>query len=307
MSPPRRRQTLPLLALLLLAALVATGTTAASAPPPTDRSIKLDLIAKLKHGPQILILGDSRGLEAEPSFLQRLTGHTGFNATVMGGATPDFWVFTRYAADRFPNQKRRYIWFVSSGLMADIPDPRTEADPRGKRYLQEVAPYLNNQTETVAWPAHPYDHYRPDGGLPGKPGPPSPQHVRELKAEAAALVAEIRQHPPVAPPPDPKRHQLFEHLLAYLNARSERPVIVFNPVYPTVYAALKQYGLPGSTSSLDYLHSIRTRYDFVVVNCEDTHTWGGTDTDWVNPTHVNRANMRRILRYIVAHSDGALH
>jgi hypothetical protein len=301
----RARHALPLL--LACAVFVVASIGAAGTQPPTDRSIKLDLIAKLKRGPQILILGDSRGREAEPSFVQRLTGHTGFNAAVMGGATPEFWVFTRYTADRFPNQKRRYIWFVSSGLMADIPDPRTEADPRGKRYLQEVAQYLDVQPENVAWPAHPWDHYRPDGGLPGKPGPPSPQHVREVKAEAAALVAQIRKNPPVAPPPDPKRHQLFEHLLAYLNARGERPVIVLNPVYPTVYAALKQYGLPVATSSLDYLRSIRTRYDFVFVNCEDIHTWGGTDTDWVNPTHVNRANMQRMLRYIVAHSDGALH
>ena len=50
----------------------------------------------------------------------------------------------------------------------------------------------------------------------------------------------------------------------------------------------------------------RAGYDFVVVDCQDIHKWGGTDYDWTNPTHVNRANMRRMLRYIVAHSDGAL-
>jgi hypothetical protein len=37
------------------------------------------------------------------------------------------------------------------------------------------------------------------------------------KAEAAALVAKIRQHRPPRPF-DSKRFQLFEHLLAYLNA-----------------------------------------------------------------------------------------
>ena len=116
----------PVALLVLLVALTAAAATAASAPRPSDRSIKLDLIAKLTQGPQILILGDSRGREAEPSFVQRLTGHTGFNASVMGGSTPEFWVFTRYTADRFPNQKRRYIWFVSSGLMADIPSGFTE-------------------------------------------------------------------------------------------------------------------------------------------------------------------------------------
>ncbi len=298
------RRALPLL--LILAALVVASATA-STRPPTDRSIKLDLIAKLVHGPQILIVGDSRGRQAEPSYLHRLTGHTGFNAAVMGGNGPDAWVFTRYAADRFPGQKRRYIWFVSSGLSGNIPDPRTEADPRGRHYLQEVAPYLDNQPLNVEWPTHPFTGYRPDGGLAGKAWPPSPAHIRKVKAEAAASVAHIRQHPPGVPNFTSKRYQLFEHLLGYLNGRGERPVIVFNPLYPTVYTVLERYSNSYLTGALDYLQSLRSRYDFVVVNCENIHTCGGNETDWENATHVNRFNMQRMLRYIVGHSEGALH
>jgi hypothetical protein len=130
--------------------------------------------------------------------------------------------------------------------------------------------------------------------------------VKQVKAQAAALVDGIRQHPPTTPHFDPKRPQLFEHLLAYLNARGERPVIVFNPVYPTVYAELQKYGSPLTASSLQYLRSIRRRYRFVVVDGEDVHAWGGTATDWDDATHVNLLNMRRLLRYVVAHSDGAL-
>ena len=308
MTPTRPRQPLVLL-LLLLSALAAGGATAASTPPPTDRSIKLDLIAKLTRGPQIVVLGDSRGRPAEPALLQRLTGRTAFNAAVMGGSAPDAWVFMRYAADRFPNQKHRYIWFVSDGLAGNIPDPRTEADPRGRRYLQEVAPLLDPEPLNVPWPARPFNPYLPDGGLAGNASPPSPEQVQKVKAQAAAIVAKIRSKPPNPPHGDPKgypQYRLFEHLLAYVNARGERPVIVFNPVYPTVYAALAEYGLPTLTNSLAYLKSLRTRYQFVVVNCENIHTWGGNASDWTNATHVDRLNMRRMLSYIVAHSDGAL-
>ncbi len=303
----RPTRTLRLL-LPLVAALAAAGTTAASAPPPTDRSIKLDLIAKLRQSPQILILGDSRGRYAEPSFLERLTGHSGFNAAVSGGSAPDAWVFVRYTADRFPHRKRRYIFFVSSGLAGNIPDPRTKADPRGRRYLHEVAPYLSSQDDqAITWPAHPFSGYRPDGSLPATLRPPSPQHVQKVKAQAAALVAQIQANPPVTTPPyDPKTYQLFEHLLAYMNARGEKPVLVFNPLYPTVYAALKPYGEPLLTRSLNYLHGLRRRYRFVVVDCEDISKWGGNASDWDNATHVDELNMRRMLWYVVARSHGAL-
>src|SRR5689334_24886902 len=141
-------------AILSLVLVVAAAASAAAVP--TDRSVKLDLLGRLKRGPEILVLGDSRGRPAEPSFLQRLTGHTGFNAAVMGGSAPDAWVFIRDTADRFPNEQRRYIWFVSDGLAGNIPDPRTEADPRGRRYLQEVAPLLDPEPLNVPWPAHPF-------------------------------------------------------------------------------------------------------------------------------------------------------
>ncbi len=291
-------------ALAVAVGLLGAAAGASAPPAPTDRSVKLDLIAKLEHGPGILILGDSRGRQAEPSLLQRLTGHTGFNAAVTGGSAPDAWVFTRYTVDRFPGQKRRYLWFVSAGLTTNIADPRTEADARGRRYLQEVAPYLSTQTVNPPWATD--TRYRSDGSLPGEQAPPSSARVKRVKVEAAKIVAQLRRHPPAAPTFDPTRVQLFEHLLAYMNGRGERPVIVFNPVYPTVLAELEKYGDPLATSSLDYLHNLRPRYDFVVVNCQDIHAWGGTDYDWTNATHVDRANMRRMLRYIVTHSGGAL-
>jgi hypothetical protein len=291
--------------LVVAVALVAAAAGAGSAPRgPTDRSVKLDLIGKLVRSPEILILGDSRGRRAEPSLLQRLTGHSGFNAAVTGGSAPDAWVFTRYTADRFPGRKRRYIWFVSGGLTTDIVDPRLRADPRGRRYLHEVAPYLSPQTVNPPWATD--TRYRPDGSLLYDQSPPSPVQVKKVKAQAARAVAQLRLHPPKPPPSDPARVQLFEHLLAYMNARGERPAIVFNPVYPTVLAELDKYGNPLVTSSLDYLSSLHSRYDFVVVNCQDIHTWGGTDYDWSNASHVDQANMRRMLRYVVSHSDGAL-
>ena len=59
---------------------------------------------------------------------------------------------------------------------------------------------------------------------------------------------------------------------------------------------------PVMTASLRYLRSLRGRYDFAVVNCGNIHACGGNDTDWANATHVDRFDVQRMLRYIVAHS-----
>ena len=83
-------------------------------------------------------------------------------------------------------------------------------------------------------------------------------------------------------------------------------MIVLNPIYPTIFAELQKVGASLTTASLAYLHSLQSRHALIVVNCQDIHAWGGTDYDWTNPSHVNRANMRRMLRYIVSHSAGAL-
>jgi hypothetical protein len=91
-----------------------------------------------------------------------------------------------------------------------------------------------------------------------------------------------------------------------MNKRGEVPVIVLNPVYPTVLAQLDKYGYAGRRATLEKVAQLHKRFRFVFVNCQDIRTWGGNDYDWTNATHVNRSNMRLMLRYVVAHSDGAL-
>jgi len=289
-----------------LAVLTAVVAVSAGAAPskPTDRSAKLDLIERLQHGPQILILGDSRGREAQPSYIQRLTGHSAFNAAVTGGSAPDAWVFTRYTADLFPHQQRRYIWFVSAGLATNIIDPLVETDPRSQQYLAEVAKYLSPVRISAPLPTD--TRYHADGSIADWNPSYSAKRAAKLQAKAAKLIALIRAQPPVATPLDPTRFQLFEHLLGYMNSLGARPVIVLNPIYPTVLAELEKHGNPVAATSLEYLDGLHGRYDFVVLDCEDSRKWGGTDYDWTNPTHVGPANMRRMLRYVVAHSEGAL-
>ena len=307
-------------------ALVGTGVVPTAVEP--DRSIKLDLLQKLKRGPQILILGDSRGRQAEPSFLHRLTGLSAFNAAVTGGSAPEAWVFVRSAGDRFPHQKRRYIWFVSTGLAGTVVLPQLAQDPRARRYLlggtsfglADVKTYLSTDATKASWRVfrkcvlgHCRSHiaYHADGSLTNQSLHYLPEHAKSLRQAVAKEIEQARAHRPTlaqarADINAPGRFFYFDRMLEFMNRRGEVPVIVLNPVYPSVLAELDKNGYPGRRATLEKVAQLHKRFRFVLVDCQDIRKWGGTAGDWSNATHVNRANMRRMLRYVVAHSHGAL-
>jgi hypothetical protein len=306
-------------------ALAGTGVVPTAVEP--DRSIKLDLLQRLKHGPQILILGDSRGRQAEPSYLQRLTGRTAFNAAVTGGSAPEAYVFVRFAADRFPHQKRAYIWFTDNGLASGVVQPQLAQDPRARRYLPDVRfglgdvkTYLSTDATKASWrvfekcvlaACRTQIHYHADGSLTSRSLRYLPEHASSLAKSVRARLASVRAHPQTLAQArqdlaDLQRFVYLRRMLAFMNGRGEVPVIVLNPIYPSVFALEEKDGFPAYRATLEKLAQLKKHYRFVVVDCEDISTWHGTSYDWSNASHVNRANMRRELRYIVAHSGGVL-
>jgi hypothetical protein len=308
-------------------ALAGTGVVPTAVEP--DRSIKLDLLQHLRRGPQILILGDSRGRQAQPSQLQRLTGHTAFNAAVTGGSAPEAYVFVRSSADRFPHQKRRYIWFTDVGLASGIVQPQLAQDPRARRYLPDaprfglgdVKTYLSTDATKTSWrvfrkcvlgSCHSRINYNADGSLTKQSLHYLPEDAKSLRRSVRARLAEARaNHETLAQARrdlrDPRRFAYLRRMLAFMNRRGEVPVIVLNPIYPSVLAAHEKDGFPAQRATMEKVAQLkREGFRFVLVNCEDIRKWGGTKTDWSNASHVNRFNMRRELRFIVAHSDGVL-
>src|SRR5262245_14111195 len=92
------------------------GTHLVPPAAENDRAIKLTLIDRLTRSPRLLILGSSRARQAEPAYLETLTGRPGFNAAVTGGTAADAWVMTNYLSRRFPSRRRAYLWFVDIGI-----------------------------------------------------------------------------------------------------------------------------------------------------------------------------------------------
>jgi hypothetical protein len=264
-----------------------------------DRATKLTLIQKLSRSPGILIMGSSRAREAEPAFLRSLTGRTGFNAAVTGGTAADAWVMTRFTDDRFPGRERRYLFFVDAGIATNGVPRDLASDPRARPYLDNV-PAGGNDCRVRR------ERYRADGSIAHHQGRSRGARARILARSVAALVAAIRAHPPQPHPVNPRRYVYFERTIAFMNQHGARPVIVLNPIHPRVLAELERYGFPKRKAALKYLAQLRERFQVVDVDCEDIRRWGGSPSHFENATHIDRVNMQRLLRYVVAHSDGAL-
>ena len=272
-----------------------------------DRAIKLDLIDKLKSSPQILILGSSRAKRAEPAYLQKLTGRTGFNAGVTGGTAADAWVMTRYMADCFPRNMRRFVWFVDVALATNGINHDLEADLRSHKYLYSVAAEIVGRRPCGPGDRTTSSRYKPDGSYTGRAATNLPTaRVHLLRRQVREELARIRETRGRNFNSNPERLVWLEKALAFMNRQGARPVLVLNPIHPAVLAELRRYGFPARKDAAETLHRLHDRFDFVVVDAEDVRSWGGDPHGFWSVAHIDTANMRRLLPYLVKHSDGAL-
>ncbi|MDQ2982562.1 MAG: hypothetical protein M3R70_01360 [Actinomycetota bacterium] len=297
-----------LLLLSILVGALCAGLAAAGSPSRLqsgrcldggDRKTKLTLIEKLRRNPQILILGSSRGRTAEPSLLRRLTGRRAFNAAVKSGTAADAWVMVRFAADHFPPENRGYIWFIGNTIATKSVPSDLAADPRARRYL-------DGNTHARTSSCRLSSLYRADGSIADVASGSPQDHARRLAKAVARLVAHVNSHPPRPLTIDRAQVVYFERAIGFMNDHGSRPVIVLNPVHPRVLAALERHGFPARKAARAYLKELHSRSDFVVVDCQDIRVWHGSAAHFVDATHVDQVNMRRMLKYVAAHSRGAL-
>jgi len=290
-----------------------------------DRTIKLDLIDKLKQNPQVVVLGSSRSRQAEPAFIDKLTGlKTGFNAGVTGGSAADAWVMVRNVGARFPNGKRTYIWFLDYRLATNGVNPQLAEDPRSRPYLgnksvrfslADVGTYLGFQATKASYRVvkaciegrcHGRLRYNADGSISQSTLRYLPEHAKSLARSVKQHLGDVKHQSPTLPPYTKSQFFYVNEALAWMNAHGATPVIVLNPIYPSVYRVMQERHFKREQEALAELRKLQQRFRFVVVDCSDIRKWHGKAPDFSNATHVNQRNMRRMLRYIVAHSHGAL-
>jgi len=306
----------------------------------TDRQQKIQLIDRLKTAPETVILGSSRSLKVEPSYLRRLIGRQGFNAGVSNGTPVDAYAFTRYLQDRFPSARPTYLWLLDQEAFADNElDPGLVADPKLSAYLPGTLRFKQYATDLswlFSWTSlrTSIDALMHTGASTPTPTPsPSSTRAAAKKADAAVFAPDGFR---VYDYHDKKRAQgytlaqglkdsyktfgrryrsnfpglaatprgFFEKSLALMNDQGARPVIVLTPVHPKLLAQLRPLGWTRRHRQvLDYLHSLQGRYDFVVLDFSTIDSFGGRPADFYDGVHMTVPNTRRLLRGVVA--DGA--
>jgi hypothetical protein len=295
----RRLALIALLALLSVA--VGTASALKNPNPPSctdggDRLTKLKLIAQLPKSPGVLVLGSSRARVAMPQTVEKLTGRRAFNAGVRGGGAADEYVFTRLLAQEFPHAKTRYIIFTDVGIAGDGVNPELADEPLAR-------PFLGSNASSAQTTCVPNGFYKPDGGLAYSPELTAAERAKKVAKGVAQTLPNIPEQSKNVPPIDPKHTKYFERLLAFMNAQGETPTLVLNPIYPTILAAREKYGFPQRKAAAVYLKWLRAHgYRFHLIDAENIKKWHGKASDFWNVDHIDRANMNRLLRYVVAHS-----
>ncbi len=103
----------------------------------SDRTVKADRIEALKQPPDLVVLGSSRSMRYEPSYLEKKTGLKTFNAGVNGiGGSADAWAMTQFIHEVWPDAHPAYLWLVDVESFVPFEvQARTANEPRLAKYV----------------------------------------------------------------------------------------------------------------------------------------------------------------------------
>ena len=296
----------------------------------SDHRERLGLIGRLEEPPQLVVLGSSRALKAEPAYLQQLTGLRGFNAAASNGKTEDGFAYANLFHDRWPDAHIRYLWILEVEAFRPLPpSPQLLAEPDLARHFpaslragtrlddfQRLFEWRTTKSSVkTAWRAARGGPQQGQVELQRDGFRAVDQHDR---SEAAGVSFASRLAESVATAqrfvPTMQKSGLaadargyFEQAVADMNRFGDEPVIVLGPVHPGYRAALGGAAYDQLDDELTrYLDSLRGRLRFTVVDRRDLDSFGGSPDEFYDGIHLHVANMRKLLASAVQETGPAL-
>jgi hypothetical protein len=310
------------------------GTNLLASGVPQDPSTKAALIKQLTSPPQLVVLGSSRSLKVQPSYLHRLTGERVFNAGLRDATPVEEYALIHFIHDRFPHAHIHWLWLL------DVESFRSDTISPALLDSADLAPYVSSQdrltarfkgiVDLLSWRALEDSLAVIRAGKQAGPSLSGPEmtarRIRHLIARSQGFA------------PDgyyrridydwAKSTQKYEAMYGdgslyrrlagvpkdYL-ARSLRdldrwgqpPVIVLTPMHPKLEQELGPVGWSGRHRELvAYLRRLRSTYAFRYLDFTSIRSFGGSPGGFYDPVHMREGNLHRMLTAVLARAAGAL-
>ena len=261
-----------------------------------------------------MILGGSRSMRIEPSYLEKKTGRAGFNAGVHNGRPEEAWALVNHLHDRFPEAEPAYLWAIHATFLRayETVSPSLVVDPRLKRYFpkafldeqRELMPrkyFVNDRDRLTLSDRKRYDA----GGWVKRERQGWKPDQFEYWADKD-IETWLKNNPAGRAAIDERPREYFEKTLALMNEQGARPVLVLMPEHPRKLAAIRDRGwTEAHRDVLAYLDELGATYDFTVVDLSRIESFGGDPGQFYDGHHPRIVNLRRIVDEILDRHPGA--
>jgi poly-D-alanine transfer protein DltD len=104
---------------------------------------------------------------------------------------------------------------------------------------------------------------------------------------------------------DPEAQSYFERTLKLMNDQGATPLIVLTPINPKLLAVVGPLGWPQRHQQVvDYVTSLKSKYDFVFVDLTDIKTFGADPQQFYDGVHMTTINTQRAIDYVLKKTGG---
>jgi hypothetical protein len=311
------------------------GTNLLASGVPRDPSTKAALIKQLGSPPQLVVLGSSRSLKVQPSYLRRLTGETVFNAGVRDATPAEEYALIHFIHDRFPDAQIHWLWLL------DVEAFRSDTISPELLDSADLAPYVSRSDrltsrfkgiiDLLSWRALEDSlssiQASDRTSQPSLSGPDmTARRIRHLIARSDGFAPDgfytrvdydwnkgMRKYQAMYGDGSLYTHlhglpkTYLERALSDLNRWGEAPVIVLTPMHPKLMRALAPVGWAARHRDLvDYLAHLRARYRFRFLDFTSIRSFGGDPNGFYDPVHMREPNLHRMLSAIAGRTADAL-
>ena len=313
-----------LVALLVSVFCLAASERALAGPQEVTRHAKVELLRSFGRtfgGPsQLLILGSSRAMRADPAVWKKTLHVRAFNAAVSSGTALDAYAFTRLLASDYPDARCAVVWFLDIETMRLGADPPyVRSVPALRRFLPRAALRKPHGTSRVsrrdlaggALPGHSTmrPHLRANGALVWWWHDWQRAHGRTT---ANGVRFQMRQYAQIYGGAGSyhisgSAKWYVAQIIKDANRRAVVPVIVLPPYHPALRRYVSGRGWKQAYAQVRrFLTGLEKRYDLRLLDLTSLSSFGGWPTGFYDGVHPRAALMRSILRTVAARERGYL-